>query len=154
MQIHAPMEACPSLEEVQQQFDAWRNQPRRGRKIPQELWDAAARLCLRYSVQKVSRALRLGYNELKERARSISQRATESPFVELGSLLPATGIVVDCEDGSERRMRIQYRGSLQADVPGLLKAFGEAGPPPPDAHPPGGRGLGLFTCRGESRYHD
>lgn len=127
MQIQAPMEACPSLEYVQRQFDVWRNQPRRGRKIPQELWDAAARLCLRYSVLKVSRALRLGYNELKERAQSISQLATASPFVELGGLLPTTEMVVDCEDGSGRRMRIQYQGAAQADVPGLLKAFWEAG---------------------------
>jgi hypothetical protein len=125
MQNPALTEPCPSLENVQRQFEAWRNQPRRGRKIPQELWDAAARLCLRYSVLKVSRALRLGYNELKERAQSISQRAAESPFVELGSLLPATEMVVDCEDGSGRRLRIQYQGALQADVPGLLKAFWE-----------------------------
>ena len=127
MQNLAPLGPCPTLEEVQRQFETWRNLPHRSRKIPQELWDAAARLCLRYSVLKVSRSLRLGYNELKERVQSISRRASESPFVELGALLPATEMVVDCEDGSGRRLRIQYQGAVQADVPGLLKAFWEAG---------------------------
>jgi hypothetical protein len=127
MQNPALMEPCSSLEEVRRQFEAWRNQPHRGRRIPEELWEAAARLCLRYSVLKVSRALRLGYNELKQRVQRTSQPASPSPFVELAPLLPATEMVVDCEDGSGRRLRIQYQGSVQADVLGLLRTFWEAG---------------------------
>ena len=127
MQNLSPSEPCPSLEQIQEQFETWRNQPRRGRKIPEELWDAAARLCLRHSLLRVSRALRLGYNELKERVQRIRQRPSAGSFVELGSLLPTTEMVVDCEDGSGRRLHIQYRGAHQADVPGLLKAFWETG---------------------------
>jgi hypothetical protein len=78
-------------------------------------------------VFQVSRALRLGYNELKERVRRTSQPASPSPFVELSPLLAASEMVVDCEDASGRRLRIQYQGAGQPDVLRLLETFWEAG---------------------------
>jgi hypothetical protein len=81
MQNLSPLEPCPGLEQVERQFEAWRNQPQRSRKILPELWAAAARLCVRYSVLQVSQALRLGYNELKERVQRTSQSASPGPFV-------------------------------------------------------------------------
>jgi hypothetical protein len=127
MQNFSPFEVCPSLEQVERQFEAWRNQPQRSRKIPLELWEAVARLCVRCSVLQVSRTPRLGYNELKERVQRTSQPASPSPFVELSPLLPASEMVVDCEDASGRRMRIQYQGANPSDVLRLLETFREAG---------------------------
>jgi hypothetical protein len=113
-----------SLQEVQLQFESWRKNPDRARRIPEELWDAAARLCLEHSVHSVSRTLRLNYNDLKERLKHTADLPVRATFAELGIITASTEVVVDCDDGSGRRMRIHCKGAkAEAVVPDLLKSF-------------------------------
>jgi len=76
-----------SLEEVQSQFQAWRQQRPRGQRIPEELWQASAALYPRYSIYKIARALRLDHMDLKQRINRFgNSRSTvkhEAQFIEL-----------------------------------------------------------------------
>jgi hypothetical protein len=113
-----------TLQEVQLQFESWRKRADRERRIPEELWEAAARLCLEHSVHSVSRTLRLNYHDLKERLKHTADLPVTATFAELGIISGGTEVVVDCDDGSGRRMRIHCKGSkAEALVPDLLKSF-------------------------------
>jgi hypothetical protein len=68
MALQASLEKIPALEEVEHLFAAWRQANPRPRSIPEDLWEAAVRLCLSHPVSRVSRTLGLGYHELKDRA--------------------------------------------------------------------------------------
>jgi hypothetical protein len=50
---HARPGQVTTLEAVQEQFSTWRSNPRRARRIPEELWHAAVRLCAEHSIGKV-----------------------------------------------------------------------------------------------------
>jgi hypothetical protein len=57
----------PALEELQQRFTAWREAGRSGRRIPEELWEAATELARHLGVNPVSKAIGLDYTKLKRR---------------------------------------------------------------------------------------
>ena len=48
-------------------MEAWCNDPKKSRRIPQELWQAAVGLSKEYAINQISKALRLGYTDLKKR---------------------------------------------------------------------------------------
>ena len=56
------------LELVKYRFEQWRERKmNRRERIPEELWSAALGLLNRYSVNQISLALRLNYNDVKKR---------------------------------------------------------------------------------------
>lgn len=120
--------ARATLQDVLRKLEAWRKRADRKKRIPEELWDAAASLCLEHSVHTVSKTLRLNYDDLKKHVKRIDCPDPAPVFADLGCIPPATELVVECEDGCGRRMRIHYRG-LQAEqiTPGLLKGFWGSG---------------------------
>jgi hypothetical protein len=115
-----------TLEETLTQFDAWRSQPRKPRRIPDDLWGAAVSLCHEHSVLKVSRALRLNYSDLKERFEHSQQALSKQAFVEIGNHTPDVAqaeMFVACNDGNRHRMRIHCRGPVDCAVVDLVKSF-------------------------------
>jgi hypothetical protein len=85
----------PSLEEVQQRFERWREGRKRGTPIPAALWEDAVCLCADHSLCKISSALHLDYNALKKRFHSacpdhFPESVTPSDFLalDLRSSLP------------------------------------------------------------------
>jgi hypothetical protein len=123
MANHASSIQVVTLEEAREQFTTWRSQPHRVRRIPEELWDTAVSLCREHSICKVSRILRLDYNALKERIQRSGSSPSRRPFVELGNLLPQTGVFVECNDGARHQMRVHCTGPIDACVVDLVKAF-------------------------------
>ena len=80
----------PVLEELQGRFATWRSTGRKGERIPEALWEAAAVAARELGVNRVSRAAGLDYTRLKRRvAGSGAPQAETSPtatgpvFVEL-----------------------------------------------------------------------
>lgn len=55
------------IEEVKQQFKAWRRTRKHYKPIPVELWDAAVKLCSKHPVKVVAKRLILNPTELKRR---------------------------------------------------------------------------------------
>ncbi len=58
------------LEAAKKRFDTWRRRRKRGSRIPDHLWDYAAKLAAEYGICRAARVLRLDYYGLKKRAES------------------------------------------------------------------------------------
>lgn len=58
------------LERVKCQFEKWRlTRSSRKERIPDYLWEQATQLCANFSIDLVSKSLRLNFNDLKRRLR-------------------------------------------------------------------------------------
>ena len=85
------------FEEVQEIFLNWRRVRKKGRHIPEDLWDLAVQLCKDHSVCKVHRALNLDYNILKKRVsgktleRKVKDKDVLSSFVKVAVKEDVTG---------------------------------------------------------------
>lgn len=65
-QIPQP-ESIPTVENVLEQFEAWRQNRVKRSAIPDALWQAAVNLCQEHTISKVCSTLRLNYADLKHR---------------------------------------------------------------------------------------
>jgi hypothetical protein len=124
--------ATNSLSRLAARFEEWRNDPKKSRRIPQELWQAAVDLSKEYSINYVSKALRLSYTDLKKRINAESKEnlptiKTQSrmKFIELGLEKPSSipECTVEMEDGSGAKMRIHLRGRTYLDLCELGRTF-------------------------------
>ena len=114
-----------TLEEAQAQFRVWRSNPRRGRRIPDQLWAAAVRLCGEHSVCKVSRTLGLDYKALQLRCCNSEPPQPPHAFVELPALWNPGEVLVECNDGHRRQLRIHCKGPLDPRLVDVVRAFFE-----------------------------
>ena len=60
-----------TLTEVQRQFRSWRSSRKRGPRIPQRLWQAAAELSGQHSISEIALTLGLDHMRLKQRIASL-----------------------------------------------------------------------------------
>ena len=112
-------EVPASLSRLEQRFAAWRKKRVAGQRIPQSLWKSAAEAATQHGVSRTASLLKLDYHALKKRVEDASSSSTASAFVELPSM-PLTMIsecVIEWEDVTGARMRVQLKGQ---DVPDLL----------------------------------
>lgn len=73
---------APSLEQVQQRFESWRQRRKKRTRIPQNLWKAAVALSQEYSIFHLSKALRVNYTALKNKwPNSTRHRQTQLMFL-------------------------------------------------------------------------
>lgn len=108
----------PTLESVQEQFKTWRAGKTCRETIPEHLWAAAARLCREHPPTRVSRVLRLSFNDLKKH---LPERAPVQ-FTEL-ALRSLTGPwEIECQRPDGARLRLSSSGPLP-DLSGLLQGF-------------------------------
>jgi hypothetical protein len=108
----------PTLESVQEQFQAWRAGKSGREKIPEHLWAAAAQLCREHPHTLVSRVLRLSFNDLKKH---LPERVPVQ-FTEL-DLRPLTGPwEIECQRPDGARLRLSSSSHLP-DLSGLLQGF-------------------------------
>jgi len=113
---------------VQKQFERWRVGKQGRGKIPPMLWDAAAKLCERHSVDRVAQWLRLNHTALRDRAKETgSAGSRKSPtFVELAPSAVPTALaeyLLEVEHAGERTLRVRVRGGVVADVVVLARAL-------------------------------
>lgn len=101
---------------VKWRLAAWRAQRKHGERIPEELWEAAARLARRDGVGAISTGLRLSYYDLRRRvegeAAGRGRRAAGPVFVEMERPLAvaepaAATIEVTRPDGTRLRLRLE-----------------------------------------------
>lgn len=120
----------PTIEEVCDKLEHWRKIKRNHREpIPKDLWQAAAELARKHSINKVSKALHLSYADLKNRVypspKPRPANKEKASFIELGygqpSLVPET--IVDMETKKGSRLRICFKGKTDFDLMSLAKTF-------------------------------
>ena len=119
---------APSLEQVQQRFESWRQRRKKRTRIPQNLWKAAVSLSKEYSISYLAKALRVNHTDLKNQVAKFN--IPESSLSDLSSFveLPAptepfleSSIEMIKSDGSVMRMHLKGAGCF--DLLELAKSF-------------------------------
>ena len=121
--------AKPTIEDVRQRFEQWRESRKQRAPIPERLWESAASLCAAHSIYKISRSLRLDYNALKRRVcyshpESLPESVASSAFVELDlkASAPEVECLVEREDKDGLKMKMHIKGRLCLDPLEFMKA--------------------------------
>ena len=121
-----------SLNEVKEFFEAWRQNRKKRRPIPEELWEAATGLSKKYSLHQISKALRLNHTALKKKVHPENASAPKEPrsaFVELKVPRPPemAECIIEMEDGAGGKMRMRFHGHTDFNLLELGKAFWRKG---------------------------
>ena len=122
-----------SLERLRRRFESWRQVREKGTRIPEELWQAAREEASRLGVNRVSRALRLNYNDLRKRLRSPVRSVVSEPeapsFIEMALHRDAAEgeCVVEVESPDGSRMKLRFRGKPAMDVVSWSRSFWRPG---------------------------
>jgi hypothetical protein len=115
------------LLQLKRKFAEWRKSRQRGDRIPDRLWNSAARIAADYGVHPTAKALTLDYYSLKQRVdqQAAANAASDVTFVELPP--PSFGQVNECvielEDGAGASMRMHLKGVDLPDVLALGRSF-------------------------------
>ena len=65
--MNARIESTLTLEQVAEHFKQWRTSKKKGKRIPEPLWNEAVSLVGSYGVSQVTRTLRLSATDLNKR---------------------------------------------------------------------------------------
>lgn len=127
---HPPAFLTTTLTEVQARFAEWRKTRQHKGRIPEELWEAAVMLSKDHSIHRISRALKLGYNDLKARMdknepnpdtfNSVS--ALDFIPIDIVSTQPAE-CIVEMENRNGNKMRMHFKGRLDLDLQAFAESF-------------------------------
>jgi hypothetical protein len=112
------------VNEVLERFKQWRVAKGKREAIPEDLWDAAVNLTKRYSVNQISKALRISYAKLRQRV-SGKQSIVETPFMQvgLGQMLSPASCVVEIDKADGSTMKICFTGEGAREILEIGKAF-------------------------------
>lgn len=128
MALPAPGNKKLTLDRVGEQFGHWRRTREKKGAIPEALWEAAVSLHSDYSLCQISKVLRLGYNDLKNRVQAQKSNFTshsDASFIELGISDPmySAECIVEMKDQKGASMRMYFKGKAGVDLLELGKAF-------------------------------
>lgn len=126
----------PTLEQVGNRFETWRRGKKPHSRIPKCLWKAAVEVCVDNPIWQVSRALRLNYNELKQRVADSGHlgdngKEPNGKFIEFSlgvkEQQPAT-CTVELESASGAKLKMTFAGNCRDFDPlQLTEAFWRRG---------------------------
>lgn len=134
-------DARRTLAEVLKEFQSWRSVRKRGSRVPQRLWQAAAELSELHSISDIAQTLGLDYTRLKQRVEALppSLLLQRRSFDEYGRSNVASGFVelgvapgessgecsVEAEDGKGKKLKMHLKGAGCAKAVEIAKAFWE-----------------------------
>jgi hypothetical protein len=122
----------PTLEEIREQFIAWRSSRRSSREpIPDALWDAAVSLSGEYSIGRISKVLSLGHSDLKRRVQEQGDNGYKGEkdgsyrFVEFAIDRPgsASECVMEMEDNKGGKLKVHLKGGIGFNLVEVAEAF-------------------------------
>jgi hypothetical protein len=126
------MDLPAALLRAQRKLGQWRERHRPRARIPEQLWQEAARLACVHGINRTARALRLDYYSLKKRADAadaVAGGGGHMPgFLEIlpgGLPAPCPPCTLELEESGGAKMRICLAGIEPADVAALVRAFRE-----------------------------
>jgi hypothetical protein len=117
------------VEPLRCQFETWRQTRKQRERIPEGLWEAAAKLAGAFGIGRVARVLGVGYYALKERAQAGCQPSRSghpgAAFIELPlpAPIPRSDYVVELEDGRGAKMTLRLAPGSGSEVVALAQAF-------------------------------
>ena len=128
-----------TLAEVLKEFQSWRSVRKRGSRVPQRLWQAAAELSERHSISDIAHTLGLDYTRLKQRVEALPPMLDRRSFDEFGRTNAVSGFVelgmasggstgecsVEVEDGKGKKLKMHLKGAGCAKAVEIAKAFWE-----------------------------
>ena len=124
----------PSLEQVRQRFESWRQRRTKRTSIPQSLWKAAAALSGEYSICHLSKVLRVNYTALKNQVLKFNapppsaSHAPSPTFLELPVAAPvALESTIEMVRADGAVMRMHLKAATGSDLLELGKAFWAGG---------------------------
>jgi hypothetical protein len=108
-------------------LEAYRNNPHRQQRLPEELWAEAARLAREHGVGRVQQVLRLSYPDLKRRVLALSAANSVRPaFVELRAAPMSTApdaAVLELEDGRGKKLTLRLATEDSAKLAAAVSAL-------------------------------
>ena len=120
-----PPTTKPTLEEVKEQFEAWRKASKPNQSIPTELWNAAVSLCGSGTRRPylIAQKLGLNYKDLKQHL--MEKTPAQSAFVELdlGNASATPECMVEMQDEKGGQLKFQLKGQPCPDLIEILRAF-------------------------------
>ena len=119
------------LSDVRRQIERWRSSRKRGTRIPEALWRAAAEAGQEHGVSKTAQALRLDYYALKKRVESVPpERPAVAPPSEVKFLEIPLGVpsarpecILEFEDGQGARLRVELQGAALAELESVARSL-------------------------------
>jgi hypothetical protein len=131
MEKSSTMFVPPTLEEVRDQFRDWRRTRKNRREsIPPQLWKTAVKLANSYSINSISKALRLNYSDLKDHVHGqfAAEKVKALPaakFIDLSCNRAFSGseCIVELQDAAGLKMKMSVRGKVDFNLLQVAKAF-------------------------------
>lgn len=121
----------PELIKLALGLERWRASARRGRRIPEDLWEAAAGLARTYGVSRISAVLKLSYYDLQRRAQGERALSTQTPapptFIELPAPKGSAGLssqgTIEVVHACGARLILRLPDAKPDDLLPLVQAF-------------------------------
>lgn len=117
-----------TLETVRNLIQDWRRDKKGRRSMPEELWQAAAGLTGQYSLNRISKELRLNYTALKNRVNqhqrnNLPANVQEAEFVDLGvsRQVMICSCEVEMQSKSGANLKIRYTPDAGIDLDQLWR---------------------------------
>ena len=122
-----------ALRRAMRRFEVWRRSPSRGRRIPEKLWELAAEAAREEGVSAAAHGLGLDYSALKgrlkkKRAPKPARPRPKAEFIEVPQAVLPSGplCAVEVQDGTGRRLRVEYRNVKAAEVASMARMLWSA----------------------------
>jgi hypothetical protein len=123
----------PTIDQVKEQFDAWRKNKKLQKSIPDELWKAAASLCGHgtHRPYLIAKKLGLNYKKLKQHLPAanttlpIKKAPAQTTFVEMdfatAPVFPEC--IVEMQDAKGGQLKFHLKGQRCPDLIEIVNAF-------------------------------
>jgi hypothetical protein len=124
---------APSLEQVRQRFESWRQSREKRTRIPQSLWKAAVALSEEYSIHHLSKVLRVNYAALKNQVLKLNppdpsaSYVSTATFLELPPAAPVVESTIEIVRADGAAMTMHLKAATGSDLLELAKAFWAGG---------------------------
>ena len=126
----AAPESREDLEQLRLRFEEFRG-TRTGRtRLPEILWQEAAKAARRFGVNTVAHELHLDWSKLKRKMLKqdqpkVSRNKTPPTFIELIGATPGglTSCLVEMESAQGGKLRLDLKAIATSELAGLLRAF-------------------------------
>jgi hypothetical protein len=104
------------LEAVRSRFEHWRKRRKKRESIPDALWEAAASLHPAFSISRISIALGLNYNDLKNHVQGQSSERSNEPdaafiALDISNSIPSRPYTVEMHHRSGHHMSVEVSSS-------------------------------------------